>query len=354
MESFKELFQGEIFKSGHARLFLAVLLFCITLWVLPKLKNRLIRELKKLGRKTKTEIDDLLIGILEEIGGFFFFVFAVFVSSRFVSLPVNFQKWITVVTLAMVIFQITKTAVVLANFGVRKIAERDKETAGVTRFLGSFANFAIWGIGLLFFLQNLGVNISSLVAGLGISGIAVALAAQTILSDVFASFSIFFDRPFRVGDFVKIGDIAGTVKKIGIKTTRFQSIDGEEIVVPNRNLTESQISNFQKMKRRRGRFTIGVEYSTPFSKLKEIPKLVKGVAKGIAALEIDRVSFVAFGDFSLNFEIVFWVEDPAFGEFRRVQERLNLAIFEIFEKEQIAFAFPTQTIFLPNNFPVKK
>jgi small-conductance mechanosensitive channel len=166
------------------------------------------------------------------------------------------------------------------------------------------------------------------------------------LADIFASFSIHFDKPFKVGDFIIIGNDMGTVKKIGIKSTRITTLEGDELVVSNRDLTETRVHNYKRMRKRRVSFELGVEYSTPVKKLKKIPKIVEGIIKGIDLLEFDRAHFKNFGDFSLNFEVVYYLKSKDYNVYMDKQQEINLKIKEKFDKERIKIAFPTQQIFL--------
>ena len=204
----------------------------------------------------------------------------------------------------------------------------------------------IWGFGILLVLSNLGINISSLLAGLGIGGIAVALALQNILGDLFSAFAIYLDKPFEVGDFIVVGESKGTVEKIGIKTSRLRALQGEELIISNKELTNARIQNFKKMKERRITFRLGVTYETPLEKLKKIPEIIKQIITSFEDTRFERAHFVQFGDFALIFEVVYYMTTPAYIDYLNTQEKINFKIKEIFEKENIEMAYPTQTIFL--------
>jgi small-conductance mechanosensitive channel len=204
----------------------------------------------------------------------------------------------------------------------------------------------VWIIILLTVLANLGVEITALVAGIGIGGIAIALALQAILGDLFASFSIYFDKPFEEGDFIIIGSDMGTVKEIGIKTTRIQTLQGQELVISNSEMTRSRINNYKKMKKRRVVFEFGVTYNTPNSRLKKINDIVDKIIKKIKIAEIDRVNFKNFGDSSLVYEAVYYLDTSDYNEYMNVQEKINLELKKEFEKAGIEFAFPTRTVYL--------
>ncbi|MDA3937869.1 MAG: mechanosensitive ion channel family protein [Spirochaetia bacterium] len=210
-------------------------------------------------------------------------------------------------------------------------------------------NIIIWTIALIFVLDNMGVQISAVVAGLGIGGIAVALAAQTILGDLFNYFVIFFDKPFEIGDFIIIGDKLGVVEKIGIKTTRIRALGGEQMVFSNTDLTDSRVHNYKKMEKRRVVFKLSVIYQTPFEKLKEITGIVRKIIQDQGDVVFDRGHFATYGDFSLVFEFVYYLTGADYNKYMDTQEAINLAIFEAFDKEGITFAYPTQTVYMNQN-----
>jgi small-conductance mechanosensitive channel len=205
-------------------------------------------------------------------------------------------------------------------------------------------NGVIWVIGLLFLFDNFGYNVTTIIAGLGIGGIAIALAAQNILGDLFNYFVIFFDRPFEVGDFITVDEKRGVVDHIGIKTTRLISISGEQIAFSNSDLTQSRIHNFKRMNRRRIVFTLGVVYNTTHEKLQRIPQLLRTIITEQPHATFDRAHFASFGAYSLNFEVVYFVESADYVQYMNIQEAINLKIFQVFDEEKIEFAFPTQTV----------
>ncbi|MGD9385988.1 MAG: mechanosensitive ion channel family protein [Thioalkalispiraceae bacterium] len=224
----------------------------------------------------------------------------------------------------------------------------DKEPASVTtlNLLNFSGRLIIWSIILLLLLDNLGVNITALVAGLGVGGIAVALALQTILGDLFASLSIVLDKPFVVGDFLIIGDLLGSVENVGLKTTRLRSLSGEQLVFSNADLLNSRIRNFGRMYERRVQFDVGVTYQTPRDKLVKIPEIIREAVEGLDKTRFDRSHFKAYGDFALVFESVYYVKGPDYNQYMDCQQAINLHIHERFEQEGIEFAYPTQMLYV--------
>ncbi len=220
----------------------------------------------------------------------------------------------------------------------------DPSAVAAMDVLGFVLRVAVWTVVLLLVLDNFGLNVTALVAGLGVGGIAVALAAQNVLSDLFASLSIILDKPFVVGDFLVIGDFLGTVEKVGMKTTRVRSLSGEQLIFSNNDLLGSRIRNYGRMFERRIVFSIGVTYQTPADKLKRIPEIVREAIEAVEKVRFDRSHFKEYGDFALIFESVYYVLSSDYNLYMDVQQAINLQIFEQFEHEGIEFAYPTQTL----------
>lgn len=215
-----------------------------------------------------------------------------------------------------------------------------KQVRGIILIL----NGILWIIGLIFLFDNLGFNVTAVLTGLGVGGIAIALAAQTILGDIFNYFVIFFDRPFELGDFIIVGDVLGTVEYIGLKTTRIKSLQGEQVIFSNSNLTNSRIHNYKRMNERRVVFKLGVVYDTGTEKLVQIPKVIKSIINDQNATRFDRAHFASFGDYSLNIEVVYYILNADYNQYMDIQQQINLKIYDEFAKRGIEFAFPTYTI----------
>ncbi|NLY91261.1 MAG: mechanosensitive ion channel family protein [Firmicutes bacterium] len=226
--------------------------------------------------------------------------------------------------------------------------EMDANKKYVFRIILKILQLLVWTLALIILLDNLGVQISALVAGLGIGGIAVALAAQVLLSDLFSYFTIYFDRPFEVGDYIVIDSFSGTVENIGLKTTRIRSLTGEELIFSNTDLTSSRLRNYKRMSRRRISFTIGVSYQTEAAQVKEIPQILANIIKSIPDTELNRAHFSSFGEYSLRFDVVYYVLSRDYIKYMDIQEQINLKIIDEFSKRGIKFAYPTQTLYLRN------
>src|SRR5690606_5466649 len=220
--------------------------------------------------------------------------------------------------------------------------------------LGFVVRLVVWTVVILVILDNLGVKVTALIAGLGIGGVAVALATQNILGDLFASLSIVLDKPFVVGDFLSIVEYSGSVEKVGIKTTRVRSLSGEQLIFSNNDLLNSRIRNFGRMFQRRVVFTIGVIYETPAEKLRRIPGIIREALEAQEKVRFDRSHFQKYGDYALVFETVYYVLSPDYNYYMDVQQTVNLIIFERFVEEEIRFAYPAQTIHFADGAALKQ
>ena len=223
---------------------------------------------------------------------------------------------------------------------------RGKDESGTLaiKWLLRITKGVIWGLALILFLDNIGVKITSLVTGLGVGGVAIAFAAQSALTDIFCFFTIFFDKPFEIGDFIIAGEHMGTVEHIGVKTTRLRAIGGEQLIVSNTDLTGSRIRNYKTMQQRRVSFTLGITYDTPAEKLKEIPAYLKEIVEQTEDTTFSRAHFASFGSYCLNIEVVYFVLSGDYDRYMEINQKINLAIKERFEQHGISFALPTTLV----------
>ena len=204
----------------------------------------------------------------------------------------------------------------------------------------------IWVFAILVFLDNVGYKVSTILAGLGIGGAAIALASQSILKDLFSYFSILFDRPFEIGDFIIMGEYLGTVEHIGIKTTRLRSLTGEEIICSNTDLTGLPLRNYKRMACRRVCFKLGVVYQTSLEKLKIIPGLLEKIIRSVEDTRFDRAHFAVFNDSRLTLEIVYYVLSNDYNRYMDIHQKILFSVKQEFESNLIEFAYPTQTLYL--------
>lgn len=328
---------------------IALVGFIASLLILKIFKFAILARLKSISKKTETQIDDLAVGIVDAVKWPFYFLISLYVALHFLTVPESVTHAVNLIILIVVVYYAVRSIQAVVKFSAERMQDKQgkgKVDTSAMNALTKVVNVVLWVIALLVILSNLGYNISTLLAGLGIGGLAIAFALQNVLSDIFASFSIYFDKPFQTGDYIIIGTDRGTVKKIGIKSTRIKTLQGQELIVSNKELTEARVNNYKKMEKRRILFGFGVLYETPTEKLKEIPKMIQDIFGKIKLVKLDRVHFKDFGDSSLNYEVVYYLDSSEYNKYMDIQQRINLAIKEQFEKEEIEFAYPTQTLYL--------
>jgi len=307
--------------------------------------------LTRLRKKSKEEHDNRYNFIAKSINRFILpalYFGAFYFALEFLSFGKSTNKIIEIVYAVLLTFFIIRFLIATLGYFLSKYFEeqRGEEDGRRLKPLISFLNFLIWIIGLLFLLDNLGFQITTVIAGLGISGIAVALAAQAILGDLFSYFVIFFDRPVEIGDFITFDGKSGTIEKIGIKSTHIRSLSGEQLIVSNSKLTSTILHNYKRMESRRIVFNLGVTYKTKTKQLKMIPGVIKKIIEKQELTKFDRAHFQNYGDSSLNFEIVYFMLSADYLQYMDTQEKINLEIYEQFEKLGIEFAYPTQTLYV--------
>lgn len=330
--------------------FLAAVFFIGLVIVLKVFQLIILVRLKKLAKRTQSDFDDVLIEIFTKIKPPFYFLIALYFGIRVLTLPDLVNAIVKIFFLLIVVYEVIRASEKLIKYFVQKYLNRvanDKNKALSETTIKSIVvivRIILWMLGLTLILANLGINVTSLIAGLGIGGIAIALALQNVLGDIFSSFSIIIDRPFEIGDFIVIGKDKGTVEKIGLKTTRLRSIGGEELVVSNNELTSTRVQNFGRLAKRRVDFTLGVEYGTDLTKLENIPQIIREIIDKHELAEFDRCHFAKYGDSDLKFEIVYYVNSSDYKANMDLKQKINLAIYQKFQQEGIAFAYPTQKI----------
>lgn len=329
----------------------AIVVFIVTWGGLVTLRWIVSKYLTKASARTATQVDDVVAKVLLQTRWVLYVPVALYAGGSLLNLPTSVAHALGKIALVGVLIQVGIWVTVAIHRGVDVwVGSKGETTAGHYATMAAALKFVselvLWSLIAVFVLANIGIEVSALLAGLGVGGIAVALAAQNVLGDLFASVSIYLDRPFDIGDFIVIDDMRGTVERVGLRSSRIRSISGEELIFPNRNLVESRIQNFKRMAERRIAFALGVVYGTPHALLERIPQLVKEVVESIDGLRLDRCHFKDFGDFSLNFEIVYFVNSSEYVIFMDRQQAINLEIYRRFEDLGIEFAFPTQTVFL--------
>ena len=319
--------------------------------VFKVLDSYAVFALKKFAKRTKNNIDDLFVGFLEKIGWPFYLFISFYIASLFLKLPDAVNVVFKYLLVIFIVFYASRGLIGVSNslfdiYQEKRKSSNKSANESMTRVMKLLLKVAIWSLALLMALSNFGVEITPLIASLGVGGVAIAIALQRILGDLFSAFAIYLDKPFEEGDFIIIGDDMGVVKHIGIRSTRIEALGGQELVIGNSELTSSRINNYKKMNRRRVVFSFGVEYKTTVKQLKEIKKAVEKIIIEVKDCTLDRVHFKQFGDSSLNFECVYYLESSDYNVYMDRQEEINLRIKEKTESLGVSFAFPTRTIYL--------
>jgi len=308
------------------------------------------RRVAAAAKHTTTNVDDGVVAVLAGTKTVFLLVFSIFFGSLSIEVPDRVRGTIATFAMLALIVQGGLWASALLRFVLQVYTERQlkDDAAALTTMsaVGFMAKLALWVVVLLVALDNLGVDITALVTGLGIGGIAVALALQNILADLFASLTIVLDKPFVINDFLIVNEFLGSVEHIGLKTTRLRSLSGEQLIFSNADLLGSRIRNYGRMYERRVVFTIGVVYQTPRDQLTKIQGMLRSAIEAQEKTRFDRAHFKEYGPYSLNFEAVYYVLDPTYLVYMDIQQAINLRIHEQFEAEGIEFAYPSQTVFV--------
>ena len=309
-----------------------------------------VARLADFAKRTDTFWDDAITEALSRTHWLFMLIIALFTGSLSLVFPDKLRTAVISTTYIALIFQGGLWLNSIGMYWLKQEGERrrrvDPPTVTMITAMGFVGRLVLWSLVVILLLDNLGIDVTALIAGLGVGGIAIALAVQTILGDLFASMSIVLDKPFAVGDFLIIDTHMGAVEYVGLKTTRIRSLSGEQLVISNTDLLGSRIRNYGRMFERRVVFKLGVTYQTPRDKLKLIPQILREAILEQDKVRFDRAHFQAYGASSLDFEIVYYVLGPDYNLYMDIQQAINLRIHERFEQEGIEFAYPTQTLYV--------
>jgi small-conductance mechanosensitive channel len=308
-----------------------------------------VRKLRAIVIKTPGRFDDLLVDLLQKTRFLFIFIVSLYAAALILDLPSWADNALKGVSIVAFMFQVGYWGNAFVEFWIRRNVKKrlteDAAAATTMSALGFVAKMVIWAIVILVAL-DVYFDVTALIAGLGIGGIAIALAVQNVLSDLFASISIIVDKPFVIGDFIVVGEQVGNVEKIGLKTTRVRSLTGEQIIFSNSDLLSSRVRNYRRMYERRIAFTIGVTYQTSPDQMEAIPTCIEEIVSSQSDVRFDRCHFKSFGDFALQIEIVYYVLISDYAAYMNIQQAINLGIMRAFAERDIEFAYPTQTLFL--------
>lgn len=320
-------------------------------------KRIYLQRLKNWSKQTESSIDDFIVNTVEKrlLPLAYFGVF--YICMYGLNLKPVFSKGLNIVGLLLMIIFGVKVILSIFEYGLDNYLKQKKDLdlskQQAIKVISNVIKIFAWVLALIIILDNFGIKISALMTGLGIGGVAVALASQTVLGDMFNYFTIFFDRPFALGDFIIVGEYMGTVEHIGVKTTRIRSLGGEQLVFSNSDLTNSRVRNYKRMEKRRVLFQFGVSYDTPIEKLEEIPVIVRRIITEFEDTVFDRAHFFKYGDFSLIFEVVYYVLSSNYNRYMDIQHKINIDLMREFKARGISFALSNQRLLVHEQSVVK-
>jgi len=356
MPSWRDLWHTDFLGNSVGEWVIALVIFLVTFTVLPIVKGFIGARRKKWITSGRGHLPDAieLTGLLSErTSRLFLWAVAVWLGTRYLNLPARAERIITIIIVALFWLQVGLWAMRAVRFGIQRRRRRseslDAVLSGSIDIIVFVAGIIVWAMVLLLALDNLGIQIKPLLAGLGIGGIAVALAVQTVLSDLLASISIALDKPFVIGDFLSVDDYQGTVEHIGVKSTRLRSLSGEQIIVSNTDILKARVRNFGRMRERRAVFQLGVHYDTPVDRLRAIPATIRQIVASKADVRFDRCHFLTYGDSALQFETVYFMTKPDFNSYAEVQQQINLEILDRLREMGVKFAAPSRNVLYIEN-----
>ncbi|THU42026.1 mechanosensitive ion channel family protein [Niastella caeni] len=343
MQWWERIFMGNTLLNW----LIAIGIIVITWTVIRIARVVLLKRFKKFSTSTRTTLDDFIVQLAEGALVPALYLGGLYAGVSYLTLSARVERLLQIAVMVVVTFIIIKTITSALNYLISNALghnaediEKKKQARGIIIIV----NIVLWVLALVFLVNNLGYNITSVITGLGIGGVAIALASQNILGDLFNYFVIFFDKPFEVGDFIIVDDKMGAIEYIGVKSTRIRTLSGEQLICSNTNLVNARIHNYKRMEKRRVQFNFGLVYNTPPDKVQKVPVLVKEIIEAQESTVFDRAHFSAFGQFSLTFEIVYFILSPDYNLYMDRQQAIYLAILNAFKKEGLQFALPTQTL----------
>ena len=330
-------------NEGTTSYLIALGVFILTTVAFILFKLFLLNKFRKIAKKTKNDFDDALVHTFEKIHWVFYFALAAWISFSFIELPPITLYYTRVFIYIIVAIETVRLISNLINYLQDKYTAsfvKTHKNADITpiAILGRLIKLSLWFLAILLVISNLGYDVTSLVAGLGIGGIAIALAVQNILGELFSSLSIYLDKPFRPGDFIQVGEHRGKVKHIGIKSTRLINIHGEELIIPNKDLTSSRIQNYKLMEKRRVSFELDLSPKTTVKKLEIVPTLIESAIRETPLGEPVRVTLKNISGLRYRYRIVFTVQSKELKDYVETLQQVNLNILSIFKEYKISLS----------------
>jgi len=344
----QEIGLGTMLLNNSIENYLLALLFLTAVYLIIKIFDKLLLgKMDLFVEKFSHSFSVLLKKIIKKRIYPLLYLLALFLAFNELKTRSQIDKFINLILMILTVIFVVLATLDIMTYSLKKYwskkqrSEEQQKVLSITLFM---IKSVVWVIAFLFILDNLNIQITGLITGLGIGGIAIAFAAQNILTDLFNYFTIFFDKPFDIGDFIITGDYRGTIEHIGVKTTRIRSLSGEQLIISNTDLVNSRINNYKRMKQRRINFSFGLTYDTPVEKLSQIPGIVEETIKSINKTEFDRAHFAEFAASSLLFQVVYYVKSSDYKVYMDIQQQINLQLKEKMKELGVNFAFPTQTI----------
>lgn len=322
--------------------------FLIIYYGLYLFQQQFLSRIKKI-QFTNPLWKDIAVEVVGKFKKISFFLFAIFLTLLTVEVSPQWQSIVQRCLKVVILLHIGQISVLVLKMWLKQhlntSSSDDQNKVTTINLIGLISQFIIYSLIFLLILNNLGVDITALIAGLGVGGIAIALAVQSILSDLFSSLTIVLDKPFVVGDNIRVGELDGIVEKIGLKTTRLKSISGEHLVIGNSDLLQSRIRNFKHMNERRVIHNLTIVYQTHPDILEKIPLWIEEIVNQNSFSRFERCHLLRFLDSALDFELVYWIKSSDFQLYADTSQKVNFAIIRKFALEKVEFAYPTRTIF---------
>ncbi len=320
----------------------AILYFVAVFVVLFVLQKFIMTRIARFTKKTSTDVDDVAVEFMQSIRPRLYVVLAFYFTLHMLALSSIVQNILNVIVIVIIVFQFTQSIQIVIEFAARKLGSDEEydHAKSAAQLLSAITTIVIWVFAIILILSNVGVNVTSLIAGVGIGGIAIAFALKEILSDLFSSFSIYFDKPFKAGDLIKVGDDIGEVHRVGIKTTRIKARTGEELIISNKDLTSSRVHNYKRMEHRNVRFNFIIEFETPSEKLRLISEKTKEIIEQMDDTELVRVHLKEFGEWGFIYEVYHRINSRDFTLYRDVQQEINFRIATMLSDMSVEIAVP--------------
>ena len=342
--------QREFLYNSLQAWLIASLTTAIVFLVLLAVRWVVVSRLGALAEKTSNQVDDMVVDMISHTRTKALFALSFIAGFGSLRLP-HVSQFFSPAAKLILLWQVAVWGSSGVAFWVRhhlKARTSVTERGGVAMInaIGVAAKVVLWILIIITaFHSVLSIDVTPWITGLGVSGIAVALAVQNILGDLLAALAIVFDKPFDVGDTIGVDSVTGTVEHIGLKTTRIRSITGEQIIIGNGDLLKSRLRNFRRMYQRRALFNLDVTFDTPSESLAKLPKMIEQIVSAQSAVKFDRSHIASFGESAIRIETVYYVLDPDYKKYMDVQQAINLAVLERFSAERVRFAFPSRTVY---------